>query len=64
MVCDLQGIELDEEFLLTDPAILEIWKNEFWRKGYQVANHRCNDIYKKLKLKIINDEPTLNNVTT
>ncbi|CAB4439741.1 unnamed protein product [Rhizophagus irregularis] len=58
VVCDLQGIELIDEFLLTDPAIhcidpLRFGGTNFGEKGISelfLANHRCNDICKKLKL--------------
>ncbi|RGB39933.1 kinase-like domain-containing protein [Rhizophagus diaphanus] len=59
VVCDLQGIELNNEFLLTDPAIhcidsLRFGGTNFGEKGISelfLANHRCNDICKKLKLR-------------
>ncbi|POG82151.1 kinase-like domain-containing protein [Rhizophagus irregularis DAOM 181602=DAOM 197198] len=59
VVCDLQGIELIDEFLLTDPAIhcidpLRFGGTNFGEKGISelfLANHRCNDICKKLKLR-------------
>ncbi|POG76750.1 kinase-like domain-containing protein, partial [Rhizophagus irregularis DAOM 181602=DAOM 197198] len=63
VVCDLQGIELTNEFLLTDPAIhcidsLRFGRTNFGKKGINqlfLANHRCNDICKQLKLKLINN---------
>ncbi|PKY45258.1 kinase-like protein [Rhizophagus irregularis] len=63
VVCDLQGIELTNEFLLTDPAIhcidsLRFGRTNFGKKGINqlfLANHRCNDICKQLKLKHINN---------
>ena len=63
VVCDLQGIELADEFLLTDPAIhcidtLRFGRTNFGKEGINqlfLANHRCNDICKKLKLRHINN---------
>jgi hypothetical protein len=63
VVCDLQGIELTDEFLLTDPAIhcidpLRFGGTNFGEDGINklfLANHRCNDICKKLKLRHINN---------
>ncbi|PKC67373.1 kinase-like protein [Rhizophagus irregularis] len=63
VVCDLQGIELTNEFLLTDPAIhcidsLRFGSTNFGKEGINqlfLANHKCNDICKQLKLKHIND---------
>ncbi|PKK71481.1 kinase-like protein [Rhizophagus irregularis] len=63
VVCDLQGIELTNEFLLTDPAIhcidsLRFGRTNFGKKGINqlfLANHRCNDICKQLKLKHISN---------
>jgi len=63
VVCDLQGIELNNEFLLTDPAIhcidsLRFGRTNFGKEGINqcfIANHRCNDICKKLKLSHINN---------
>ncbi|CAB4402147.1 unnamed protein product [Rhizophagus irregularis] len=63
VVCDLQGIELTNEFLLTDPAIhcidsLRFGSTNFGKEGINqlfLANHRCNDICKQLKLKHINN---------
>jgi hypothetical protein len=59
VVCDLQGIELNDEFLLTDPAIhcidpLRFGGTNFGIKGINqllLANHRCNDICIKLNLR-------------
>ncbi|GES94002.1 kinase-like domain-containing protein [Rhizophagus clarus] len=64
VVCDLQGVELNNEFLLTDPAIhcidpLRFGSTNFGENGIKqlfLANHRCNDICKKLKLSHINNE--------
>jgi hypothetical protein len=64
VVCDLQGIELNNEFLLTDPAIhcidpLRFGRTNFGENGINqlfLAKHRCNDICKKLKLNRINNE--------
>ncbi|GBB86404.1 hypothetical protein RclHR1_12840002 [Rhizophagus clarus] len=61
VVCDLQGIELNNEFLLTDPAIhcidpLRFGKTNFGEKGIKqlfLENHRCNEICKKLNLSDI-----------
>jgi hypothetical protein len=63
VVCDLQGIELNNEFLLTDPAIhcidpLRFGRTNFGENGINqlfLANHRCNDICKKLKLSPIDN---------
>ncbi|PKY54536.1 kinase-like protein [Rhizophagus irregularis] len=63
VVCDLQGIEHNDEFLLTDPAIhcidpLRFGRTNFGKEGIKqlfLANHRCNDICKKLKLNRINN---------
>ncbi|CAB4474498.1 uncharacterized protein OCT59_016049 [Rhizophagus irregularis] len=63
VVCDLQGIELTNEFLLTDPAIhcvdsLRFGRTNFGKEGINqlfLANHRCNDICKQLKLKHISN---------
>jgi hypothetical protein len=63
VVCDLQGVELTGEFLLTDPAIhcidpLRFGGTNFGEDGINklfLANHRCNDICKKLKLRHINN---------
>ncbi|CAB5347078.1 unnamed protein product [Rhizophagus irregularis] len=70
VVCDLQGIELNDEFLLTDPAIhcvdtLRFGRTNFGEEGINqcfLANHRCNDICKKLKLRHI-DNGLSENVT-
>src|SRR5207244_13472270 len=61
VVCDLQGIELTDEFKLTDPAIhcidsLRFGRTNFGKEGINqlfLANHRCNDICKMLKLSHI-----------
>ncbi|GBC01278.1 hypothetical protein RclHR1_04120008 [Rhizophagus clarus] len=58
VVCDLQGIELDGEFLLTDPAIhcvdpLRFGRTNFGKEGINqcfLTNHKCNEICKKLRL--------------
>ncbi|CAG8635776.1 uncharacterized protein OCT59_003702 [Rhizophagus irregularis] len=58
VVCDLQGIELDGEFLLTDPAIhcvdtLRFGRTNFGKEGIKqcfLANHKCNEICEKLRL--------------
>ncbi|CAG8591040.1 20766_t:CDS:1 [Racocetra persica] len=58
VVYDLQGVDLDDEFLLTDPAIhcidlLRFGVTNFGKKGIEkcfLANHKCTDICKKLKL--------------
>ncbi|CAG8534725.1 7126_t:CDS:1 [Paraglomus occultum] len=58
VVYDLQGMELSDEFLLTDPAIhcidpLRFGKTNLGVKGISncfLANHKCNDICKKLGL--------------
>ncbi|KAF0504363.1 kinase-like protein [Gigaspora margarita] len=58
VVYDLQGVDLDNEFLLTDPAIhcvdlLRFGKTNLGKSGIQkcfLAKHKCNDICKKLKL--------------
>ncbi|GBB99217.1 hypothetical protein RclHR1_03450012 [Rhizophagus clarus] len=63
VVCDLQGIELNNEFLLTDPAIhcvdpLRFGRTNFGENGIKqlfLANHKCNDICKNLKLNHIGD---------
>jgi len=56
--CDLQGVELTNEFLLTDPAIhcvdlLRFGKTNLGERGIEecfFASHTCNDICKKLRL--------------
>ncbi|CAG8481464.1 10361_t:CDS:1 [Scutellospora calospora] len=58
VVYDLQGVDLDNMFLLTDPSIhcidlLRFGITNLGTKGIQkcfLANHKCNDICKKLKL--------------
>ncbi|KAF0496959.1 kinase-like protein [Gigaspora margarita] len=60
VVCDLQGVEMSGEFLLTDPAIhctdnLRFGRTNLGREGIEkcfLANHECNEICKKLRLKI------------
>ncbi|CAG8531940.1 17108_t:CDS:2 [Dentiscutata heterogama] len=57
-VCDLQGIELDDRFILTDPAIhcvnpFKFGKTNFGEKAikeYFLECHTCNYVCKKLKL--------------
>ncbi|CAG8822223.1 10554_t:CDS:1, partial [Racocetra persica] len=64
VVYDLQGVNLDNEFLLTDPAIhcvdlLRFGTTNLGVSGIQkcfFANHKCNDICEKLKLNEINLE--------
>ncbi|KAF0450817.1 kinase-like protein [Gigaspora margarita] len=61
VVYDLQGVDLHNEFLLTDPAIhcvdlLRFGITNLGKSGIQrciLANHKCNDICKKLNLKKI-----------
>ncbi|CAG8653695.1 6418_t:CDS:1, partial [Dentiscutata heterogama] len=61
VVYDLQGVDLVNEFLLTDPAIhcvdlLRFGITNLGKSGIQrcfLANHKCNDICKKLKLSSI-----------
>ena len=68
MVCDLQGIELTNEFLLTDPAIhcidsLRFGRTNFGKEGINqcfLENHRCNNICKKLRLSNIKHKNTKN----
>ncbi|CAG8584474.1 10173_t:CDS:2, partial [Cetraspora pellucida] len=58
VIYDLQGVDLCNEFLLTDPAIhcvdlLRFGNTNLGKSGIQkcfLANHKCNDICKKLKL--------------
>ncbi|CAG8510604.1 11371_t:CDS:2 [Dentiscutata heterogama] len=60
VVCDLQGVELDDNFLLTDPAIHCVDYSRFGhtnlgRKGIEMcflANHTCNEVCKKLGLEL------------
>ncbi|KAF0541191.1 kinase-like protein [Gigaspora margarita] len=60
VVYDLQGVDLDDEFILTDPAIhcidvLRFGVTNLGKRGIEkcfLANHKCNDICKKLKLKL------------
>jgi hypothetical protein len=64
VVCDLQGIELENEFLLTDPAIhcvdsLRFGGTNFGEEGIKklfLANHKCNDVCKELELSHISNE--------
>ncbi|RHZ48991.1 hypothetical protein Glove_535g4 [Diversispora epigaea] len=64
VVCDLQGIELPDRFLLTDPAIhcikpLRFGKTNLGGNGINrrfVVNHKCNEICKKLGLTLLNAE--------
>ncbi|KAF0388234.1 kinase-like protein [Gigaspora margarita] len=64
VVYDLQGVDLSNEFLLTDPAIhcvdlLRFGITNLGKRGIQrciLANHKCNSICKKLKLKKVNSE--------
>ncbi|CAG8735622.1 7805_t:CDS:1, partial [Dentiscutata heterogama] len=64
VVYDLQGVDLDNEFLLTDPAIhcvdlLRFGITNLGKSGIQrciLANHKCNNICEKLNLKSINSE--------
>ncbi|RHZ61857.1 hypothetical protein Glove_345g11 [Diversispora epigaea] len=56
MICDLQGIELTNKFLLTDAAIhcidpMRFGRTNLGKKGIDkrfLANHKCNDICRKL----------------
>ncbi|KAF0529171.1 kinase-like protein [Gigaspora margarita] len=58
VVYDLQGVDLENEFLLTDPAIhctdlLRFGITNLGIKGIQLcflANHKCNNICEKLML--------------
>ncbi|KAF0484017.1 kinase-like protein [Gigaspora margarita] len=64
VVYDLQGVDLYNEFLLTDPAIhcidlLRFGITNLGKNGIQkcfLANHKCNDICKKLKLSKVNSK--------
>ncbi|KAF0450822.1 kinase-like protein [Gigaspora margarita] len=64
VVYDLQGIDLNNELLLTDPAIhcvdlLRFGVTNLGKSGIQkciLANHKCNDICEKLKLSNVNLE--------
>ncbi|KAF0340284.1 kinase-like protein [Gigaspora margarita] len=64
VVYDLQGVDLNNEFLLTDPAIhcvdlLRFGITNLGMSGIQkciLANHKCNDICKKLKLRKVKSE--------
>ncbi|KAF0513376.1 kinase-like protein [Gigaspora margarita] len=59
VIYDLQGFDLDNEFLLTDPAIycvdlLRFGTTNLGKSGIQkcfLAKHKCNDICKKAKIK-------------
>ncbi|RIA81492.1 kinase-like domain-containing protein [Glomus cerebriforme] len=61
VVYDLQGIELTDQYVLTDPAIhcvdaLRFGRTNFGERGIKqcfLENHKCNDVCKKLKLKNI-----------
>jgi len=61
VVYDLQGIELEDEFLLTDPAIhcmdyLRFGRTNLGMKGIKecfVANHKCGSVCKKLGLEAV-----------
>ncbi|RHZ65927.1 hypothetical protein Glove_310g26 [Diversispora epigaea] len=56
MICDLQGIELTNSFLLTDPAIhcidpMRFGRTNLGKKGITkrfLSNHKCNDVCRKL----------------
>ncbi|KAF0488044.1 kinase-like protein [Gigaspora margarita] len=58
VVYDLQGVDLHNEFLLTDPAIhcvdlLRFGNSNLGKSGIQkcfLAKHECNDICRKLEL--------------
>ncbi|CAG8559953.1 5_t:CDS:2, partial [Dentiscutata heterogama] len=58
IVTDLQGIELQDKFILTDPAIHCVDRSRFGKtnlgiKGIDkclLTSHKCNDICKKLEL--------------
>ncbi|CAG8481305.1 32997_t:CDS:2 [Racocetra persica] len=59
VVYDLQGADVHNEFLLTDPVIhcidlLRFGTTNLGKSGIQkcfLAKHKCNDICKKLKIK-------------
>jgi hypothetical protein len=61
LVCDLQGIELEDQFLLTDPAIhctdsLRFGRTNLGKKGIEMcflANHKCGIVCEKLKLESV-----------
>ncbi|RHZ75078.1 hypothetical protein Glove_217g278 [Diversispora epigaea] len=56
MICDLQGIELTNRFLLTDPAIhcidpMRFGRTNLGKKGIEkrfLANHECNKVCREL----------------
>ncbi|KAF0548131.1 kinase-like protein [Gigaspora margarita] len=58
-VCDLQGIESDDRFILTDPAIhcinpLKFRRTNLGEKGikeYFLERHTCNYVCRRLELK-------------
>ncbi|CAG8561476.1 9894_t:CDS:2 [Acaulospora colombiana] len=58
VICDLQGIENTDQFLLTDPAIhctdpLRFGRTNLGKRGIEkcfIEKHRCNDICEKLGL--------------
>ncbi|CAG8816809.1 28931_t:CDS:2, partial [Racocetra persica] len=58
VVYDLQGVDLHNEFMLTDPTIhcvdlLKFGKTNLGKNGIKIcflAKHKCNDICRKLKL--------------
>lgn len=61
VVYDLQGVELTDEFLLTDPAIhckdrLRFGRTNLGKRGIEecfLANHKCDSICRKLGLSEI-----------
>ncbi|CAG8541776.1 21521_t:CDS:2 [Cetraspora pellucida] len=63
VVCDLQGIELKDQFLLTDPAIHCADNSRFGHTNLGqegiarcfLANHKCNEICKKLGLELVSN---------
>ncbi|RGB43206.1 kinase-like domain-containing protein [Rhizophagus diaphanus] len=63
VVYDLQGIEIDGQFLLTDPAIhcedrLRFGKTNLGERGIKecfLANHKCGKVCEKLGLVKIGD---------
>ncbi|CAG8449012.1 17402_t:CDS:2 [Acaulospora morrowiae] len=60
VVSDLQGIELTDQFLLTDPAIhctdpLRFGRTNLGKRGIDdcfLKNHRCNEICEKLGIMV------------
>ncbi|CAG8516570.1 3105_t:CDS:1 [Ambispora gerdemannii] len=60
VVYDLQGTELSDQFLLTDPAIhctdpLRFGRTNLGKKGIDecfLANHKCNDVCQKLGFEL------------